>query len=43
MVFSDDITFKKAKTIADEIIENLRLAGQMAELQILESGKIYGF
>ncbi len=43
MTFNDDITFNKAKTIADEIIQNLRSAGQVAELQILDSTKIYRF
>ena len=43
MAFNDDITFQKAKNIADEIIENIQKTGQFAELVILESGKIYKF
>jgi DNA-binding PadR family transcriptional regulator len=43
MTFNDNITFQKAKNIADEIIENIHKTGQLAELVILESGKIYKF
>jgi hypothetical protein len=43
MTFNEDITFQKAKNIADEIIENIHRTGQFAELVILESGKIYKF
>ncbi len=43
MTFNEDITFQKAKNIADEIMENKHKTGQFAELVILESGKIYKF
>jgi|GEM_PF-1679959 len=43
MTFNDDITFQKAKNIADEIMENIKKTGQFAALVILESGKIYKF
>lgn len=43
MTFSDDITFQKAKNIADEIMGNIQRTGQLAELVILESGKAYKF
>ncbi len=39
--FNEEVKFDKAKKIADEIIENIQLTGQKAELLILESDKIY--
>lgn len=35
MSFNDDITYEKAKAIADEIVENIKRAGQTAELEIV--------
>lgn len=43
MTFNEDITFQKAKNIADEIMENIHNTGQFAELVILGSRKIYKF
>ena len=41
--FNKEVKYKKAKKIADEIIENLYSIGQKAELLTLESNKIYKF
>jgi hypothetical protein len=43
MTFNDEITFSKAKAIADEIIFNINQAGQNAELIIIDKNRIYGF
>ena len=41
--FNKEVKYKKAKKIADEIIENINSIGQKAELLTLESNKIYKF
>ena len=43
MTFNDEITFKKAKAIGDEIIENILAEGQDAQLIILNKSNIYKF
>lgn len=43
MTFNDAIFFQKAKKIADEVIENIKGLGQVAELLILEKTKVYRF
>jgi hypothetical protein len=43
MTFSDAIPFQKAKKIADEVIENLKMIGQMAELVVIDKTKVYRF
>jgi hypothetical protein len=43
MTFNDAIPFQKAKKIADEVIENLKMIGQLAELVILDKTKVYRF
>lgn len=43
MMFNVEITFQKAKKIADEIMRNIQETGQFAELVILETGNIYKF
>ncbi|ASU32274.1 hypothetical protein [Mucilaginibacter xinganensis] len=43
MTFNKEITFNKAKQIADEVLNNIRSTGQEAELVILSSGNIYKF
>ena len=41
MTFNKEITFEKAKIIADEIILNIKNTGQHAELRILHNSNIY--
>lgn len=43
MTFNKEITFEKAKMIADEIIKNILESGQAAELIILDKRKVYKF
>jgi len=43
MTFNKEITFDKAKKIADEIIANIIATGQNAELIILDNRKVYRF
>ncbi|MCU7549974.1 hypothetical protein OCK74_12650 [Chitinophagaceae bacterium LB-8] len=43
MTFSDDFPYDKAKAVADEVISNLRAAGQDAELIILDKQQLYHF
>ncbi len=43
MTFNDDIPYSKAKTIADEIMGNIKSTGQEAELVVLYTGNIYKF
>ena len=43
MTFNEEILFDKAKKIADEVITNINATGQVAELLILDSKKIYRF
>jgi hypothetical protein len=43
MAFNKDITFLKAKNIADEIMGNIKVTGQKADLIILRSDIIYDF
>ena len=43
MTFNKEISFGKAKQIADEVISNIKSTGQDAELVILNNSKIYRF
>ena len=43
MTFNSEISFLKAKQIADEVVENIISTGQFAELKIIENSKIYRF
>ena len=43
MTFNESIPYQKAKKIADEVIENIRATGQIAELVILNKTKVYRF
>ena len=43
MTFNNDMPFQKAKTIAEEVIGNIKASGQEAELIILNSSQAYGF
>ncbi|CDN75359.1 hypothetical protein [Elizabethkingia anophelis] len=43
MTFNNEMDFKKAKKIADEVIEKIKSTGQNAELEILNKSKIYKF
>lgn len=43
MTFNKEITFEKAKKIADEIIQNIKSTGQEVELIILDKKNIYRF
>jgi hypothetical protein len=43
MTFNKKITFKKAKQVGDEVVNNIRSTGQEAELVILSNGNIYKF
>jgi len=43
MSFNNEITFEKAKRIADEIIQNIAETGQEPELIILDKKNIYRF
>ena len=43
MTFNNEITFEKAKRIADEIIQNIETTGQDVELIILNKENIYRF
>jgi hypothetical protein len=43
MTFNKEITFDKAKKIADEVVENIVATGQNAELVILDNKRIYRF
>ena len=43
MIFNDEITYGKARQIADEVLENIRSTGQKAELLVLDSTKNYFF
>lgn len=43
MTFNKEITFEKAKKIADEVIENINASGQVAELLILDNKQTHHF
>lgn len=43
MTFNNEITFEKAKAIAEEVIGNIKATGQEAALIVLNSSKVYGF
>lgn len=43
MTFNPEITYKKAKMIAEEVMQNLKAEGQDAELVELKSDVIYRF
>lgn len=43
MVFNKEMPFEKAKLIADDVMSNIKLTGQDAELSILRTDIIYGF
>lgn len=43
MTFNPEITYEKAKMIAEEVMENLKAEGQDAELVELKSDVIYRF
>jgi hypothetical protein len=43
MTFNKEITFEKAKLIADEVIGNIKAIGQEAELTVLNSSTVYRF
>ncbi|GAB3718734.1 hypothetical protein GCM10027592_61920 [Spirosoma flavus] len=43
MTFNEEITFEKAIKIADEVVDNIRMLGQQAELEIIDKTQIYGF
>jgi hypothetical protein len=43
MTFNVEITFEKAKKIADEVIDNIKTTGQEAELIVLDSSNIHRF
>jgi hypothetical protein len=43
MTFNESIPYQKAKKIADEIIENIRATGQIAELVTLDKTKVNRF
>lgn len=43
MTFNKEISFEKAKRIAEEVISNIKAAGQKAELVVLNSSTVYRF
>ncbi len=43
MTFNESIPYRKAKRIADEVVENIRATGQAAELVTLDKTKVYRF
>jgi hypothetical protein len=43
MTFNKDIPFEKAKQVAEEVIGNIKAAGQEAELIVLNSSQVYRF
>jgi len=43
MTFNTEITFEKAKRIAEEVIGNIKAIGQEAELIVLNSSKVHRF
>ena len=43
MTFNAEITYEKAKMIAEEVMENLKAEGQDAELLELKSDEVYKF
>jgi phosphopentomutase len=43
MTFNKEISFEKAKQIADEVIDNIKASGQKAELIVLDSSNVYRF
>ncbi|MES2213029.1 MAG: hypothetical protein V4490_07850 [Pseudomonadota bacterium] len=43
MTFNDEISFDKARMIADEVVANIKATGQNAELQIIDSTKVNQF
>ncbi|MBK9256913.1 MAG: hypothetical protein IPM42_15635 [Saprospiraceae bacterium] len=43
MTFNKEISFEKAKQIADEVIANIIATGQKAELTILDKKNLYRF
>ena len=43
MTFNREMSFNKAKKIADEIIGNIKATGQEAQLIVLDTTKVYRF
>jgi hypothetical protein len=43
MTFNEEINFQKAKKIADEVVDNIRMYGQQAELVVIDATQIYRF
>lgn len=43
MTFNDDITYEKAKRIADEVVININKKGLYVELVFIDRNKIYRF
>jgi len=43
MTFNQEVSYSKAKQIADEIIENIKETGQEANLVVLNTSNIYKF
>ncbi len=43
MTFNPEVSYSKAKQIADEIIENIKETGQEANLVVLNTSNIYKF
>jgi hypothetical protein len=43
ITFNKEISFSKAKIIADEVITNINETGQKAELLVLDKKQVHGF